>query len=194
MMISEYFTGQEYLIITGRFQPLHNLHLDTFRKILQGNKYHLIVCVLKNNTTQISKKRSQYAIESSKVQKKENNPLPVWKRVMLLNLAIANDDILKSRVTVLARERPDIDWVKSIEDLPENRIWVFNIGNGEFDKTKVEFYKNKNEKMLIVDFPSPLSGTQIRERLRNGNKNFDFLPECCWSFFQQECFSQILKK
>jgi len=185
-------SNDKYLIVTGRFQPLHFGHLDLFRNVITEFGLHLIICILRKEEKKNIDLNELGASEFEKmcyaVQSEANNPLPNWQRLELLNTAIRNDKFLKDRVTIMLRDRPDTDWEKSIQDLPENRIWIFNTSNSKFDRAKVEFYRDKQEETITVNYPSLINGTDIRKELRKKPTTFNFLPIECQAFFEKNCF------
>lgn len=190
-------TKDKYLIVSGRFQPLHLDHLKLFQNLVKEFRLNLVVCVLRveNAYKEIVMTNSITKFEKMSVplSSKSNNPLPNWERLELLNIAIRNDTFLNHKVSLLLRDHPVRDWERSVCDLPKNRIWVFNTSNSEFDKTKVDFYRGKAEKVYVVNYPSKLNGTQIREKLRAGALDLDFLPLCCHNFFRDYCIDYFMK-
>lgn len=187
----------KYLIVSGRFQPLHYDHLKLFKNVVEDFELNLIVCVLRNENTITeiidTNGKTKFEKMSVTLKSKFNNPLPNWERMELINIAIRNDTSLNKKVSVSLRDHPTENWENSIRDLPANRIWVFNTGNGEFDKSKVDFYLGKAEKIHTLNYPPKLSGTKIRENLRAGDTELDFLPLCCHNFFRNNCIDYFIQ-
>lgn len=184
-------------IISGRFQPLHNGHIDIFEKVkMKYPEDLLIICIIrKSNNSLVAQQTSAFHRESIKKQEPDNNPLPNWNRYMLVSKAIKSNPILMNNTEILFRDRADINWEKSLEDLPEDRIWVFpqNIRE-EFDIEKQKYYIAKNEKIEIVDNTlSDFFGMNIRDSLRNGNLDLSFLPDSCRDYFIEECLHFFIK-
>ena len=183
------------IIFSGRFQPLHMGHIHMLEAIKRKFPDDLLLLCLIRNTTKIkaAKEESAFHQLSLKKQTAANNPLPNWNRYRLLSLAVQGNEVLKENTEIIFRNRSDLDWAESIEDLPEDRIWVFpNYGKEEFDKQKVEFYLAKGEHVEIIEFydNNPgYSATVIREHLKKDGRNadFSFLPDACRAYFKEEC-------
>lgn len=186
------------LIITGRFQPLHLGHIEFWKYTIKKFKLPLIVCILKNLNL-------KYNIDLNDTTEFENlclttlekgkNPLPDNIRKKLIEIAISNDNLLKHYVELRFREYPILDWDRSLYGLPQKRIWVFNKNNSYFDLKKVEFYQRKGEYCELLELsPSRFNGTGIRNKLRNGDYDLSFLPDCCKHFFKEACLEYFNKK
>jgi len=191
--------NDKYLIITGRFQPLHFGHIDFWKYAIKKFKLSLIVCILKNLNRQYNVElhdTTEFDNLSLTTLEKDKNPLPDNIRKKLIEIVISNDNLLKRYVVELRfREYPILDWNRSLYGLPQKRIWVFNKSNSYFDLKKVEFYQKKGEYCELLELsPSRFSGTEIRNKLKNGDNNFSFLPNCCIPFFKEECLKYFIKK
>ena len=178
-------------IITGRFQPLHLGHLALFENVkTEFPNDLLIICIVRKSTSfAIPKEDSVFFRESISVHDKLNNPLPNWERFILLKTAIYSNDILRNNTVILFRDRPDIDWNKSIEDLPSERCFVFpKHKKTKFDELKIDLYKKMKEDFIEIDNSYDyISSTMIRNDLRNGIYDFNFLPNCCVEYFREYC-------
>ncbi len=184
------------MIVTGRFQPFHNAHLNLLRYLKTNYHEHLIICILRrSNRIDLLKKNESalttYEQLSAYTRTVERNPLPNWQRFRLISLAVESDFLLSKNATIIFRDRPDLNWEKSLIDLPSNRIWVFNALAGEFDKSKVEYYKTRDESVRIVELNSELHGQDIRMAIRDGSEDFSFLPAACVEYFKNECLQYI---
>lgn len=189
----------ENYIYTGRFQPLHRGHLAFLE---QAKRLHpnalLIICIIRNYAYNYSSSivNSSFFKAYHEKELPENNPLPNWNRYYLLKLAIASNPVLCHNTEVIFRSRPELDWDDSLLDLPDNRIWL--MGKNERDageKTKVQFYHDKHERIELVDVPqefSKYSGTNIRNLLRSENPSLEFLPDACQDYFLSECLRYFL--
>lgn len=180
------------IVFTGRFQPLHIGHIEFIRTIKRKYpKELLIICIIRNSYEEIlPKEKNNFYLVSKEKQQKINNPIPNWERFILLKTAIDNDNELKNNTIIIFRDRPDLDWTKSVQDLPENRMFIFpSYCQESFDFEKIQFYKNKNESIDIIDNfnENQYSASQIRTDLRKGNKKISFLPSCCRDYFIKNC-------
>lgn len=187
------------IICTHRLQPLHLGHLRFWMEVRRKYQQHLVICVLRrsgqveslrlglrNPDTFEEFSRFAFAIE--------RNPLPNWERLRLTSLAVASEPLLAQNTTVLLRNRPDVSWDSSIEDLPKDRRWVFNvISEPTFSRAKVEFYKSRGEKVLELELGrfGGFDGDQIRKLLRTGNNDLSFLPSACQEFFKEHCLKHF---
>lgn len=184
--------NEEVLIVTGRFQPLHKGHIMFLHEIRK--KYPtktLIICILRISPELSIKDEeidNNFINISTEVHAKSRNPLPNWERFRLLNIAIRNDPLLSENTFIIFRDRPELNWANSLVDLPPNRIWVFNSIRGEFDVLKVDFYKQKSEKVIeLIIKTDEISGSEIRKKLKNNVLDLSFLPEYCHEYFKLYC-------
>ena len=189
-----------HYIFTGRFQPLHKGHisfLEAARRLFSDGI--LIICILRNSCNSNDMRDKTGNPFWAAYREKElpsNNPLPNWNRYWLLRLATSNSEILNYNTVILFRNRPELNWEDSLTDLPDNRIWLMNEkprDKGEI--VKRDFYKSKGERIGCVPFQSintDYSATMIRNKLKKDPTYIDFLPDCCHSFFSEECLSYFL--
>lgn len=187
---------EDYIICTHRLQPLHFGHVRFWLAIREKFKdRHLIICILRRS------RHLQYLREGLKNPETfeefgrlafaiDRNPLPNWQRLRLACLATAAEPLLRTTSTVILRNRTDISWEASIEDLPENRVWAFNVGaEPEFSRAKSEFYESREEDVVMLDVSrgEGQNAFEIRTALRAGDDDLSFLPQACRSYFLDEC-------
>lgn len=179
------------LIFTGRFQPLHNGHIMMLRAIKKAYPDDLlIICIVRKTHKKLEPETKTTFYKKSEIKQSEvNNPLPNWERFMLMKTAIENDDLLKKNTVILFRERPDINWEKSIIDLPNDRIFILpSIQKDEFDAEKLSFYKNLSEHIeMITAERTTYSATDIRTALKSGDCDLSFMPKSCRDYFLSHC-------
>jgi len=190
----------EAIICSHRLQPLHLGHLHFWMEVRQKYQEHLIICILRrseelenvriglgNPDTFEAFSRLAFAIE--------RNPLPNWERLRLTSLAVASEPTLIQNTTILLRNRPDVSWEASIEDLPKARKWAFNvISEPSFSRAKVEYYRARGEEVIEMNFGryGGYDGQDIRGLLRKGNRDFSFLPPACQQYFADNCLRYFL--
>jgi hypothetical protein len=156
--------------------------------------HHLVVCVLRPVLHRITTQSETVLQEADKFYQlsqtaltDDRNPLPNWERRRLASIAINSERLLTGHTTTILRHRPDLSWETSIEDLPANRTWVFNItAEPEFNQTKLNFYRSKGENVVEVNVEryKGFEGSTIRNALRTGDKDFSFLPNACLDYFR----------
>jgi cytidyltransferase-like protein len=182
-------------IFTGRFQPLHNGHIHFLEAVKKRHPDDLlIICVIRNSAgCEKAVSNSAFHVVSNAKQVSVNNPMPNWNRYRLLSLAVKASEILRDNTEIIFRDRSDLDFQKSISDLPEDRVWLFpNYAKEAFDAAKIAYYQNQNETIELVDFydsSDMFSGTAIRDMLKTKDKEADlsFLPKACREYFRNEC-------
>lgn len=183
------------IIFTGRFQPLHNGHMEMLRAIKKNHPNDLlIVCIIRNSIEDLSPEfNSEFSRYSIIKQRRCNNPLPNWERYMLVKLAIENDRMINKNTIIIFRDRSDIDWDLSIQDLPKNRLFIFpNVNREPFDKAKIKHYVDHGENIELIDVKMVNSATNIRNALKSGDKSLDFLPDVCREYFVENCMNYFI--
>lgn len=185
-----------YLIVSGRYQPPHRSHINFLEHILATHaNASLIVNVLENPESFADKDLDvlgddNFAHLSSIASQSEKNILPNWHRIVLMNLAVQNSEILSGRTYVLPRVRPEYSWRKSVANLPKVRTWVFNEGyDHEFSAAKIDYYKQRGENVLPMSYADAtgLSGTDLRAKMASGENVHNELPEGCIDYFERHC-------
>ncbi|MCK4790118.1 MAG: hypothetical protein KAV87_40645 [Desulfobacteraceae bacterium] len=188
------------LIVTNRLQPLHRGHLLFWKEICNRFSQQLIICVLRDiqRFAGIDTDGSEYERKARWTMLKEQNPLPQELRFELAWRVVRNDTVLVNRAKVLLRVHPLLDWDKSLEGLPENRVWVFNRTKSDFDASKIDFYHQKGEEVIVLECGDyGYSARHIRQRLAIGERDVSFLPEECRKLFKSKCiqyFNKALRK
>lgn len=179
------------LIFTGRFQPLHMGHIQMIRKIKEIYPDDLLlICILRNTVTGvIAREESAFHEVSKSKQRSENNPLPNWNRYMLVKLAVEAEPTLAKNTVIIFRDRSDVDWDKSVADLPEDRTFVLpGYSKERFDTEKLNYYRAKGEDIVLVNTESAsYSATEIRAAIKSGSEDLSFLPEACREYFIHHC-------
>lgn len=188
-------------IFTGRFQPIHKGHI---RFLEAAKKKHpedlLIICVIRNSTgNEKAVTESVFHMESKTKQVSANNPMPNWNRYWLLSLAVNASDILRDNTVIIFRDRSDLNFQKSVSDLPEDRVWIFpSYAKESFDEAKIQYYQEQNEVVELIDFYDNsvmYSGGAIRNMLNAhyGDMDLSFLPDSCREYFQEECLKYFME-
>ena len=181
------------LIVTNRLQPIHQGHLLFWRSICHRFPNPLIICVLCDangrGLPRSDAGGTDYVSLGQHTLGAQRNPLPHELRLQLARLALDSDDLLRSRTMIRPRPHPLQNWDASLAGLPLNRTWVFNPGRSTFDASKVNFYQEKGEDVLVLECGSlgGYSATAIREMLAKESADLSFLPKGCRGFFEQEC-------
>ena len=189
------------MVISSRFQPLHLAHVEFWREARKRYQEHLVICVLRRSQERAVSPKSpkdehDYLSGSLWTRAAENNPIPNFQRLRLVEIAVSVEPTLRGNTTVMLRDRPDTMWERSIQDLPPNRVWAFDPSKSDFDKSKPDFYMSKGEETRTIEFSTAdlHSGRDIRNRLRNGSVDLSFLPEACRDYFARECLPFMIEK
>jgi len=155
----------------------------------------LLICILTDTTDKYcNSENSEFGRISKWTLLKENNPLPLTVRMELAHLIIGNDPILSRRVSLIHREHPAIDWRRSLIGLPQKRKWIFNATKSNFDAFKPGLYKKMKEEIIVLNCGDyGYSGKEIRKSLRQGCKDFSFLPKKGREYFEKVCFPYFYK-
>lgn len=178
-----------YLILTGRFQPLHYGHLNLLLEARKRFPYNpIIVCIIEKVYSESDKDTFTKDVLKFLPQ---NNQLPNWERYMLLDYAIKGFDMLNEKTYIVFRSNPNIDWEASLIDLPRNRVWLFPKNVQEnFDRQKKIDYLNRGENFIEIetnDYEN-YHGSIFRDKLLSGKiDDLNFLPKWCHDYFIKEC-------
>jgi len=164
-------------------------------EIRKRYKEHLVICILRRSQhLEHVKTGLENAVTYHSFSRLANAldrvPLPNWERLRLASLAVANEPLLAENTTVLLRDRPDVSWESSIEDLPRDRMWAFNVtAEVPFSRAKLEYYTAKGEKVIEMDSGrfGGYDGYTIRGELRAGRQDLSFLPSACHDYFRDNC-------
>jgi hypothetical protein len=183
-------SGGGYIIVSGRFQPVHLGHLHFWLELRKQFREPLIICVLRQprlgQLTAMGVQEPYHELSRS-AQSLDRNPLPNWERLQLVTYAVTNEPRLAGNTTALLRTRPDLDWEGSLEDLPAMRTWIFH-RSSEFERAKAKYYRSMGENVVEIDVgPRDLEGTAIRRALILGETDLSFLPPGCEAFFANQC-------
>lgn len=183
------------MIVTGRFQPLHNDHLQFLREVRRRHDGYLAVCILRRHTP-VQEFQKAEGISPSQASRRfrnasaaafdeKDNPLPDWNRLILLKKALQGDEDL-SDVVIMLRDRPDLSWSLSIRDLPETRVWAIHI-ESELGRAKLDFYRSRGESVVPFEGSRSITATDVRARIRSGSGDLSWLPTSCHEYFMSEC-------
>ncbi len=145
-------------IFVGRFQPVHNGHLETFRHILNECEELVI------------------GIGSSQEGHTLENPFTAEERVAMLESALKEAKIDRSRVHIV--EIPDIHddarWVSHVESLAPKFSVVYS-GNPWVQRL---FKEAGYEVRIQPQFKrEEFQGMEIRDRILKGEKWEDLVPK-----------------
>jgi nicotinamide-nucleotide adenylyltransferase len=143
-------------LFIGRFQPFHLGHLSVIQDILTENT-HLVI-----------------GIGSSQYSKTNINPYTYEEREAMIRAALKEANISLSKITIIAI--PDIHdsekWVKHVQNLtpPFSALYTGSPVVCEL------FEQSNNTTIKPVNLTHKISATQIRDRMKNGEKWNHLVP------------------
>ncbi|MGW0286070.1 hypothetical protein ACWDXT_23540 [Streptomyces sp. NPDC003236] len=148
----------------GRFQPFHMGHLQTLRR-MASMRTPLVVAVIAADEAE---GHGAYGRMAAAAGASSGNPLTVWERTEMINLALATEPWAQS-VRTIGAPRPDLDWELTKTFYPRQRV-IYLTDRDQFEAAKLHRYKSLGEKVVVVgvkDLPA-MSATEVRRRIAAG--------------------------
>jgi nicotinamide mononucleotide adenylyltransferase len=161
------------IAMLGRFQPVHNGHVDTFQKLLEGDPD---VVFPESRPLLQSFEVRRLVIGVVEKPLSADNPLPVGLRRRLLRAAISDAGLMSDRVSIEWAPHGESPAAQAIQlraalPLAPSSTVVLASGNPRV----VEAYRAAGLEVLrIRNRPRGISATQVRKLLANDD------PECAY--------------
>lgn len=157
-------------LFVGRFQPFHNGHLAYIRKILEAEEYLTIV------------------VGSSDKRGTETNPYSACLRIEWINHCIW-DNLWEKRVMPIAiPDRPgdNTGWLGYIEGSVNvfKKMPIDNVYTGQNELVR-SIFDNGGYATKEIDRIDNISGTQIRELMKNGDRWDHLVPKYVYDSIQE---------
>lgn len=151
----------EFGCVTGRFQPVHNQHLELF-EIALGQCDHLVVAVTNPDPGARHEEAS-----SAHRHTAESNPFTYFERVRLLGAALA-DPIRAGRVTIVPFDltRPQF-WPQYVPQSAHHFVRAYSA----WEREKAGWFEHAGYGVTLLDGDpaTKLCATDIRQAMRSGN-------------------------
>ncbi len=160
------------LIFTGRFQPFHNGHLSIVENLTK--KYpDEVICIAIIKDFPFLKKKDSFDKQVDIELSKSDDKLDAENTLYIINSIIKNRNYQNVVTTLMPRASLE-SW-KTIESMFDcERVWVFTDNQQQTDlweKTKIEFYKSRREKIILMPINKNINGTEIRKEIYNNDYN-----------------------
>lgn len=171
---------QIVIVFTGRFQPFHNGHISLidYIKKLYPNEI-LCIAIVRNVPTN---SLTEFDLRANHALNDSRNLLTSEKTLYIVQQTLS-DLGYKNVISTLIPRPSDQTWHIIDSILDSNRIWAFTCNAeepDEWEQTKIDYYKSKGEKVIVFPINKEISGTKIRNLIKE--KNFEMLsnllPKC----------------
>lgn len=164
-------------VIHGRFQGLHNGHMEY---LLEAKKRceHLVIGITNYTCTEKSKKISK--IDSHRLEAKDN-PFSYYHRMKMVEGALLEAGIKRDEFDVVPFpiERPE----EMFNFVPENAVYFMTIYD-DWGKIKKRIFDSLNLQVEVMwsDREKVISGTLVRERIRNNEEWKNIVPDFVYKY------------
>jgi len=146
----------------GRFQPLHNEHLEYLIESKKRCDY-LWIGITQHNIKSLYKSPKDPHRETP-----ANNPFTYFERVEMITDALQYENISHNEFGFIPFPIGDDD---SLTDFIPNSIPIFTIICDRWNKYKIKMLKGKGYRVIVLKerHGNIITGSQIRKRIFNGD-------------------------
>ena len=175
-----YDPAQQYAVWDGRFQPLHKGHIEFACAIVKNFNLPLAVMIIQSSESGYD---DEYSKEVNKHHKLSRNPLTLWERRTMMNLALDEQGI-SDCVEVIGIPRPDLFWEIASSFYPPNRFICLS-GKDSYEKKKEAFWASLGEKTKVVpiDGLTAISATKVKNSIKEEGDWQSLIPISCHEYF-----------
>lgn len=171
----------------GRFQPLHNEHLDY---LLEAKKYCDFLWV---GITQINIQELFENPASPHRAEPKNNPLTYFERVELISDALVNHGVTKNEFGITPFP---IENEKCLTDFLPTSIPIFTTICDQWNLFKIHLLEKKGYRVIVLKerHGEILRGEQIRKEIQSENNIWiNKVPQATVKFVEKNNIMQRLK-
>ncbi|MEV4230500.1 hypothetical protein AB0J81_26085 [Streptomyces bobili] len=139
-------------------------HFQTLKR-MASLRYPLVVAVI---AAEGREGQGAYGRMAAQAGAASSNPLTVWERTEMINLALASEPWARS-VRTIGAPRPDLNWLLTTTFYPRPRV-IYLTDRDQFEVAKLCRYRSLDEKVVVVgvtDLPA-MSATEVRRRIAAG--------------------------
>lgn len=174
--------NHEYAVWIGRFQPIHNGHIQILQVSLTTlAQPHLVVLPYWFHAEH---QQSQYALEAGAVYAEDRNPLTAWERRLLVEQAIS---ALPEHARISVTSCPHhLAFPKVLEEVIPAERTICLTDKNDFEHAKKTYWLERGESVSLITVPpGVLTTTAIRLRVLKGEAWQLFLPPTTHELFEQ---------
>lgn len=158
------------LIYTGRFQPIHNGHLNLLRQILEEYPDELVVVAVIEKARLKEEDKNHFDLKVDREWNKKGFMFDPEENLKIICEILEEE--FAGRVLVLRLPRPSKqNWQEVTELFNSDRTWVFTQNEeslDEWEEAKVKFYESQGDKVLRIKIKSKdINGSDIRHFIEN---------------------------
>lgn len=158
----------ELSCVTGRFQPVHDQHLDLF-EIALSNSAHLVVAVTNPDSGALFESAA-----SAHRHRRADNPFTYFERVRFLEAALAGRGLRHQTTVVPFDLSIPARWPEYVPLTARQVVRVYS----DWEATKVRLFQDAGYAVLALDgdVEGRRSSSEIRERMRAGRDWESLVP------------------